>query len=97
MRSARAVPFGLTVANVRQNQFDVLWNTVAGAVSYTVTVTLASLSQAVRSVRVTENSLTVGNLEPGKLYNVTVYGIYSNGPGENSEPVQQITGKQFLE
>lgn len=82
------------MANIGQNQFDVLWNNVAGAISYVVTVAPVNTSLLMFSGSTTQNSLTATNLQPGETYNVTVRGIYSNGPGEDSQVIQQVTGER---
>ena len=76
-------------------QFDVYWNEIPGALTYIVTATPINRGARVSIVSQGRNiPQTVGNLQPGQLYSITVRGVYNTGMGEESEAIQQSTGKQ---
>ena len=72
--------------------FDVTWGGINGAIEYTVTATSVNQTLVVQTSTGLITTLTVSDLTPGQIYNVTVQANYSTGAGPSSVAVRQITG-----
>ena len=93
----RAVPVNVTVNNVMQTQFDVSYQQIFGALSYTAYAVPLNSSFETKNSTDTAITQTISDLQPGLVYNVTVGATYQTGDGEVSVVVQQVTGRLAIQ